>query len=174
MSEDTTQHNAPASQEDTEDTTTQPEDVQEATEDGEADESTLDDRAKAALDKVRREARNLRQRIKELEPAARKLREIEDKDKSEAQRLGDKLNELERQLADYKVREVRTAAAAAAGLPVSMAQFITAADPEEAKRQAKTLAEFGKGQADFKQGARKTPPAGLTGDELLRKMAGRQ
>lgn len=173
MSEDT-QQTASVTQEDAEDSTPQVEDVQEAAEGTEVDESSLDARAKAALEKVRREARNLRQRIKELEPAARKLKDIEDKDKSESQRLNEKLTALEQQLAEYKVREVRTAAAAAAGLPVSMAQFITAADPEEAKQQAKTLAEFGKTQADFKQGARKTPPAGLTGDELLRKMAGRQ
>jgi iron-sulfur cluster repair protein YtfE (RIC family) len=141
-----------------------------------ADESRLDGKAKAALEKVRREAHNLRQRLKELEPAARKLKEIEDKDKSESQKLAEQLAEMQKKIGEYETREVRVAAAAAAGLPANMAQFITATDPDEAKTQAKQLAEFGKSgqQTDFKQGARKVAPQKISEDDWLRKMAGRQ
>lgn len=142
----------------------------------EAEESTLDPKAKAALDKARREARNLRQRLKDLEPAARELKEIKDKDKTESQKLTDQLGELQKKIARYELREAQVAAASAAGLPASMAQFINATDPDEAKAQAKQLAEFGKAglHTDFKQGARKTTPTKATGDEWLRRMAGRQ
>jgi hypothetical protein len=145
-------------------------------EDG-TDESGLDPKAKAALDKVRREAANLRKRVRDLEPAAARLKNLEDKDKTELDRLNDQLAEMQAQLVEHQVREVRTAAAAAAGLPAPMAMFITASDPEEATAQAKALLEFrgGSGGApDLRQGARKASTPKLTGDELLRRMAGRQ
>jgi DNA repair exonuclease SbcCD ATPase subunit len=154
--------------------------AQEVAEDADTDatdESGLDEKAKAALDKARREARNLRQRLKELEPAAKKLREIQDKDKSESQKLTDLLAEANKTIATFELREAQAAAASAAGLPASMAQFITASDPDEAKAQAKQLADFakaGSAQADFKQGARKVTPTQPTGDAWLRRMAGRQ
>lgn len=144
--------------------------------DTEPDESTLDDKAKQALSKARREAANLRQRLKELEPKAARLKEIEDKDKSESQRLAEQLAEKDKRIAEFEVREVRAEAAAAAGLPSTMAQFITATDPGEAKAQAKQLAEWGKSQGavDLKQGARPNTPSKLTGDDVLRRMAGRK
>ncbi|HEX5525160.1 MAG TPA: hypothetical protein VFX53_17075 [Pedococcus sp.] len=161
----------------TEEPSTPPDAPAASDKDVEVDESTLDERTKAALAKVRREAANLRARIKDLEPAAAKLKEIQDKDKSESQRLTEQLAELNKEIAQYKEREVRSAAAVAAGLPPEMAQFITATDPAEAKAQAKQLAEWGKaGQnaADFKQGARPNTPSKLTGDDVLRRMAGRK
>lgn len=149
---------------------------QDAQEADEESESTLDPKAKSALDKVRREAANLRKRLKDLEPQARKLKELEDKGKSETQRLTEQLAELQAKVVEHEVREVRTAAAATAGLPPQMAQFITASDPDEAKQQAKALAEWGKGnqKADFKQGARPNTKQQMTGDDILRRMAGRQ
>jgi predicted RNase H-like nuclease (RuvC/YqgF family) len=144
--------------------------------DDDADESTLDPKAKSALDKVRREAANLRKRLKELQPAADKLKQLEDRDKTETQRLTEQLAELQTKVVEYEVREVRTAAAASVGLPASMAQFITATDLDEAKAQAKALADFGKaGQgADFKQGARPNAGQTVTGDDFIRRMAGRK
>lgn len=164
-----------AAQEAAEDTESQQDGAaQEAEED--EHESTLDPKAKSALEKVRREAANLRKRLKEIEPAARKLKELEDKDKSETQKLNDQLGALQTKITEYEVREVRSAAAAAVGLPATMAQFITASDPAEAKEQAKTLLGFAKAgpPADLKQGARQTPVSQVTGDQLIRRMAGRE
>lgn len=153
-------------------------DVQPADDAQEAngDESALDPKAKSALEKVRREAASLRKRLKDIEPAARRLKELEDKDKSETERLTGQLAELQTKVVEYEVREVRAAAAAAVGLPATMAQFITATDLDEAKAQAKALVDFGKaGQsADFKQGARPNTAKQPTGDEFIRGMAGRQ
>lgn len=145
-----------------------------------ADEEGFDPRAKAALAKARREALNLRtslrKHVKETKPLLDRLKEIEDKDKSAAERQASEIAALQARLTEYEVREVRNAAAAAVGLPATMAQFITATDPDEAKQQAKALLEFRKGGAasDFKQGARTSAPQKLTGDNLIRRMAGRQ
>lgn len=140
------------------------------------DESTLDKKGHSLVAKYRREAALLRKQLKETEPVVKRLKEIEDKDKSETQKLTDQLAGLQTKIAEYEVREVRTTAAAAVGLPPHMAIFITASDLDEAKAQAKALLEFGKGgsgAADFKQGARTTPPAKVTGDDIIRRMAGR-
>jgi len=144
------------------------------------DEESFDPRAKAALAKARREALNLRtslrKHMKETKPLLDRLKEIEDKDKSAVERQAAEVAELQAKVTEFQVREVRNAAAAKAGLPASMAQFITATDPDEAEEQAKALLEFRKGGAavDFKQGARTTAPQKLTGDQLIRRMAGRQ
>lgn len=162
----------PAAQAAPEDTA--PPTTTEDTDAPEAEESGLDPKAQEALSKVRREAANLRKRIKDLEPAAKKLKELEDKDKSETQRLTDQLTEMQKQIAKHEARELRISAATAAGLPADMAEFITATDPDEAKAQAKKLKEFGKAApADLRQGARQNP-AQMTGDQAIRRMAGRQ
>lgn len=147
--------------------------AQEADDD---DESALDDKGRHLLAKYRREAANLRKQLKAVEPAAQRLKEIEDRDKSEAQKLADQITTLNRQIAEFKVREVRAAAAAEVGLPAHMAAFINADDPDDAKAQAKALLAWGKGSGttpDLRQGARQTPAAKVTGDELIRRMAGR-
>lgn len=50
------------------------------------------------------------------------------------------LAEAQTRLAEMEVQSVRSAAATAAGLPAELHQFITATDPDEAKKQAETLA----------------------------------
>lgn len=146
----------------------------------EADDDTdaaLDDKGKQLVAKYRREAANLRKQLKALEPAAAKLKDIEDRDKSEAQKLTDQITALNSEIAQFKIREVRAAAAAEVGLPATMARYITAEDPDEAKAQAKELLAWGKGSGggapDLRQGARQTPAAKVTGDDLIRRMAGR-
>lgn len=143
--------------------------------DDDSAESTLDPRAKSALDKARREAQGLRKRLRELEPLAKQFKEQQDKDKSESQRLADQLAELQKEITEHKLREARLAAATAAGLPADMAGFITATDADEAKEQARRLMEWRKssGGPDLRQGARKTAPQRPSADDFIRQMAGR-
>lgn len=139
-------------------------------------EAALGDKGKALLARYRAEQAGLRKQLKELAPAAKRLRELEDKDKSESQKLAEQVASLERQLVEFEIREVRAAAASAAGLPAHMAKFISADDPEEAKQQAKSLAAWGKTGAaapDLHQGARPAPPHKQTEDEFIRNLAGR-
>lgn len=134
---------------------------------------------KAEAEKWRSLARKHESRVKDLSPKAAKLQELEDKQKTELQKKEDQLATQAMELQRYKVAEIRRSAATAAGLDSEMAEFITAADEEEAIEQAKKLAERLKasgggrsGAPDFKQGARQTPPPQRSRDELLRGLAG--
>lgn len=115
--------------------------------------------------------------------AAKKLAALEDSQKSEQQKLTDRLSAAEVELAQYRTREVRMNAAVAAGLPGEMAKFITEVEPDAALEQAQELAKHLKAAAptpvepkpaDLRQGARgaAAKPAGDP-NAWLRNLAGR-
>lgn len=81
-------------------------------------------RFEAELRKKNSEAMNLRRRLKELEPLAQKARELEEAQKSEAERLQDQLARAQEQIAATRKRlvEARVQALASASF----------ADPEDA------------------------------------------
>lgn len=124
----------------------------------------------------------------ELTKAQKAIKAIEDKEKSEAQRLAEQLAEREVELETLKVGAVRREAAEATGLPANFIKFISGATPEEALEQAKELAKAlnvaagnsneGQQQAppptDFRQGARRdgSKPRTQTPDDIIRAMAG--
>ena len=80
--------------------------------------------AEAKIRKANQEAKNLRQRLKELEPKAAELQAIKDSEKSESERLSDQLQRANEQVAKTRQRLVRTQVQA-----LAMAGF---ADPEDA------------------------------------------
>jgi hypothetical protein len=133
---------------------------------------------KAEATKWKTLARKHESKVKELSPLAAKLKEIEDSQKSEIDKIKEREQALQVELQGYRVAEIRRAAASAAGLDSELAEFITAVDEEEAKAQAERLAERFKAtakqqqSADFKQGTRTTPPAPQSRDDLLRALAG--
>lgn len=154
-----------------------------APEEAEADQA-LDDAAtrneepaaetdyKAEAEKWRALSRKNEASAKANAEAAKKLKEIEDRDKSETQRLQDQLTERDVELKGYQVAEVRRKAVTAHGLDADLAQFITAADEDDALEQARILAErikppAGK-PADFKQGNHPAPPENQSPDDALR------
>lgn len=112
----------------------------------------------------------------DLKKKASEFDKIQNANKSELDKAKDRETALAVELQKYKVAEVRRAAASAAGLDPEFADFITAADEEEATEQAKKLAERLKASAksapDLKQGTRTSPPAPRSRDELLRGIAG--
>lgn len=81
-------------------------------------------RAEAKIKKANSEAKSLRERLKELEPLAKKAKELEDAQKSEQERLAEQLTAAEERAA----KAVRTAVAARVEALAS-ADF---ADPEDA------------------------------------------
>lgn len=117
-------------------------------------------------------------KVKELSPLAVKLKEIEDSQKSELDKVKEREGALAIELQRYKVAEIRRTAASAAGLDSEFADLITAADEEEATEQAKKIAERlqaaakQSGTTNFKQGARTSPPPQRSRDALLRGLAG--
>lgn len=154
--------------------------------DSDADEDEgLDPKVKAKIEKANREAKNLRERIKALEPLAREAETKRKGEQTVAERLTEEKAALEVQLAELTTANVRRDAAEAAGLPARFVKFITAADAEEALAQAKELAKELKPDAgekpkekrgaDLRQGARGSANTGnqLTPDDMLRQMARR-
>lgn len=81
-------------------------------------------RAEAKIAKVNSEAKNLRERNKKLESAAAELQAIKDADKSETERLADKLVAAEERIASTRQRLAKSTVQALAGSAF--------ADPEDA------------------------------------------
>lgn len=82
------------------------------------------DRAKRAINKKNAENKSLRDRLKELEPLARKAKELEDAQKSEQERLAEQLTAQQEKAA----KAIRTAVASKVEA-LAAQQF---ADPEDA------------------------------------------
>lgn len=132
---------------------------------------------KIVADRIARERKKFAD-YDDLKKAAARLKQIEDANKSELEKIKERETALAVELQRYKVAEVRRAAASAAGLDPEFAEFITAADEDEAKAQAEKLAERLKAStsngksADFKQGPRTSAPAPKSRDDILRAFAG--
>lgn len=117
----------------------------------------------AALKKANKEAETLRLRLKE----------IEDRDKSEAQKLADRLAEADRRAADAEAKALRAEVAAAKGVP---ARFLTGATQDELEASAdEFLTEVdkrAKGRTvDVGQGARHTAQVPIDGNDWMRQKA---
>lgn len=110
---------------------------------------------KAQAEKWRALARKHEATAKENAEAKTKLREIEESQKTEQQKLTDRLAEAEKELAGHRLLAIRTAAAREAGLDSDMAEYLTESDPEAALKQAKALAKrIAPSKPDLRQGAR--------------------
>lgn len=116
-----------------------------------------------------------------LKKKASELDRLRDGEKSEIEKLNEQLAEREVELQGFRVAEVRRNAALAVGLDLELAEFITAADEDEALEQAKKLFsrlhsgktdESPARKIDLKQGHRKPPPVERSRDDMLRLMAG--
>lgn len=81
--------------------------------------------AKAKIHKANQEARRLRERLKALEPLAAKAKELEDAQKTEAERLQGQLAEREKELGALRARAVKSEVRALAA-----SSFADATDPE--------------------------------------------
>lgn len=82
------------------------------------------DAARKEIEKLRREAAKYRTKAGELEPLARKARELEDAQKTEQERLSEQLTAAQQRVQTYRQRAVRAEVRALAA-----AEF---ADPEDA------------------------------------------
>ncbi|MCX5537728.1 hypothetical protein OG785_45725 [Streptomyces sp. NBC_00006] len=99
------------------DGTEQQDDAQEA--DSGSEEKPFDRKqAEAKIRKANQEAKNLRQRLKELEPKAAELQRIKDSEKSESERLNDQLTRANEQISKTRTRLVEARVQALANSPV--------------------------------------------------------
>jgi hypothetical protein len=120
-------------------------------------------------------ARTWEKRAKENGDAAKRLTEIEESQKTEQQKLTDRLTAAEQELAGHRIREIRAQAARDAGLDADMAQFLTESEPDAALAQAKVLAKkLQPGKPDLRQGPRTTAKAPEDMNTWLRRATGHQ
>lgn len=116
---------------------------QETVEDDGIDGEEFDaDRAKSKIRKANSEAKNLRQRVKELEQAESKLREIEDGEKSELQRLQEQLQDAEKRAGTAQMESLRLQVAHDKGLSPSQARRLSGSTLEELEADAEELLEL--------------------------------
>lgn len=100
----------------------------------------LGDAGKRALDAERKKARDEKKRADEL---AARLQEIEDKDKSEGERLAGKLTEAEQRAATAEARAMRLEVAHDKGLTSAQANRLVGSTKEELEADAdELLAQF--------------------------------
>jgi hypothetical protein len=90
--------------------------------------------------RAEREARKqLEAKLKELEPAAQRLKELEDAQKSEQEKLAEKLSATEQRAAEAELRAARLEVATSKGLPMASVKFLTGSTPDELAASADEL-----------------------------------
>lgn len=130
----------------------------------EAPESFDADRAAAKIKKANDEARNLRARLKELEPLAQEAERMRESQKSEQERLTDAQRQAEARATEAEARAVRLEVAFEKGLTPAQAKRLVGGSREELEADAdEILRDFpvktdGRPKGDVDQGPRTTPP----------------
>lgn len=117
---------------------TEAEDAPEAPEEARKDLSADDLRKE--LEKARREAASYRVKLREAEPLVAKAKELEEANKTEAQKLADAHKSAEERATVAEARLARLDACLKAGLDVKFANRLQGSTPEELEADAKEFA----------------------------------
>lgn len=154
----------------------EPEKAPEKTPEKDADTDLLQgarnpDAVKNALDNERKAAKDARQRA---EAAEAKVKEYDDRDKTEAQKLEDKAAEADKRASGAELKALRYEVAADKELPLKWAARLTGSTKKELEDDADALLkELKPDRPNFDGGARK-PAATDSVDDQIRRMAGRR
>lgn len=144
--------------------------TQSAGSSGESDRLPDDHPLVTAFERTKAEAAEVKARLKE----------IEDRDKTEAQRLADQVTELQQEIETTKAEGLRYQLAVKHGLAEADLELLdTSGDPAEVEKRAKRLAErLGSTPpvASSQHQGRTSEPGAADGDmnNLIRQAAGRQ
>lgn len=112
-----------------------------------------EERAKAKIRKANSEAEQLRKRLKDAEAKAAKYDELEDANKSEQQKLADKVAEAERKAQEAEARALRFEVAHERGLTAAQAKRLVGTTREELDADATELLDsFKAPEADGDKG----------------------
>lgn len=98
-----------------------------------------EDRAKSKIAKVNREAQKLRERLKELEPLAAKAKELEDANKTEAEKLTERASSAEDRATKAEQELLRLQVAIDKGLTPAQARRLVGTTKEELEEDADDL-----------------------------------
>lgn len=123
--------------------------------------------------------RALHKANKEAEQYRLKLKEFEDRDKTEAEKLAERATTAEKTAADATSKLLRYEVAAEKNLPLSMAARLQGSTREELMKDADNLTALLAAQAQsaapsFDGGVRTAPPAAVDMDTRIRQQAGFQ
>jgi len=137
--------------------------------------------SEAYVKELRKEAADRRQQVASLEE---RLQELEDADKSEQEKLTERLTKRERELEESTTKLLRFEIASEHGLDLSAAKFLSGSTREEMELRAEELTQLlqdkakAKPAAGFDGGARRRAPEQKTPEEahqdLLLTAFGRQ
>ena len=128
------------------DTQTAAETAPEATEQQADNLDELPDWARKQIEKANREAAGYRTKLREVEPLAAKARELEESQKTEAQRLTERAEQAERRLPELELSAIRYEIALDKGLTKSQAKRLVGSNREELEADAEELlADLGGG-----------------------------
>lgn len=99
----------------------------------------LPDWARAALKKANAEAASYRTKVRELEPLAKKARDLEDASKTETEKAAERLTAAERRAQEAELRALRLEVAAEKGLTPAQARRLVGTSKEELEADADEL-----------------------------------
>lgn len=130
----------------------------------------LGDAGKRALDAERKARRDAEQKLSDLQ---KRLGDLEDKDKSELQKLTDRLAVAEKTAADAEARALRMEVAVSKGLTAAQAKRLTGATKDELEADADELLEtFRPPAKDGDSGDDKGDPKGNPTNRPVPKLSG--
>jgi hypothetical protein len=136
------------------------------------DDGELGEKGKAALDKERTARREAERRAKDGDAAMARLKEIEDAQKSEQQKLTERAEKAEREAAEAKVSLMRRDVAADKQLPPAMADRLRGTTREELEADADELLKMLPAPGgDPKPKGAPQPPAGDNGPQRAKSLA---
>ena len=92
------------------------------------------------LEKARKDAAGYRTKLRELEPIAAKAKELEDAQKSEAQKLTERAEAAERSAADSQREMTRLRVLTEVNLPADLHEFVTGDTEDDMRARARKLA----------------------------------
>lgn len=118
------------------------------------DVNSLPDWAREELSKKNREAKNLRDRLKEAEPLVQQAREAEEANKTELQRAQERTQQLETDLATATLNAERNGLAARYSIPEEHLRYIVGNTTEEREEAAAGIAQM----LEAARGNQATPP----------------
>lgn len=107
------------------------------------DDDELGEKGKRALDRERAARRDAEAKIKELEPLAAKVKELEDADKSEVAKLTERVTAAEKRANDADLHALRIEVALDKGLNRSQAKRLVGTTKEELEEDADASIEDG-------------------------------
>lgn len=121
-------------------TTTEPDEAATANP-GDTPDEELGEAGLRALQREREQRRSLEQQLRELQPLAAKARELEEAQKTEAQRLQERAAAAERERDEVRVEMARLRMAARYGIAEDDLDLLGTGTDEEIESRAKRLSE---------------------------------